>query len=261
VLQRADTTAHRVQALRMKDKLVVPDPDATVRANRLLARLAADVRAGVLAQCQACELELGEVLMGPGLRATHAWFPIDAMVSLGIPAQGKSYAFGVALVGAEGMAGIPLLLGSTTSSVRAVVVRPGSALRIPVPALRRQLQDNEEFRKRMQQYVLVSLAQLAQAVLCTRYHRVEERLARWLLMTHDRAPNGPVRATHEFLAATLGVRRAGVTRAAAVLQQRQLIAYHRGALTVLDRKGLEGASCGCYAADCAAYASGMRRLG
>jgi len=243
----------------MTDKVVVPEP--ATRANRLLARLAADVRNGVLAQCEPCELELGQMLMGPGLRATHAWFPIDAIVALGMAAEGKPHVFGVALVGAEGMAGIPLLLGSTISPVRAVVVRQGTALRIPVPALRRQLQKSEEFRRRMQQYVLVSLAQLAQAVLCTRFHRVEERLARWLLMTQDRGPIGPVHATHEFLAATLGVRRAGVTRAAAVLQRRQLIAYHRGVLTVLDRRGLEGASCGCYAADCAAYASGMRRSG
>ena len=157
------------------------------------------------------------------------------------------------------MVGIPLLLGSAASSLRAVVVRPGAAQRIPVAALRLLLQDSGDFGRRMQQYVLVSLAQLAQAALCTRYHRVEERLARWLLMTQDRAPNGPVNATHEFLAATLGVRRAGVTRAAAVLQRRKLIAYHRGVLTVLDRPGLEDASCDCYAADCAAYASGMRR--
>jgi CRP-like cAMP-binding protein len=111
----------------------------------------------------------------------------------------------------------------------------------------------------VQQYVLVAFAQLAQAALCTRYHGVEERLARWLLMTLDRAPDAPVHATHEFLAATLGVRRAGVTRAAAVLQARQLISYHRGVLLVLDRGGLQDASCDCYAADCASYASGMRR--
>jgi CRP-like cAMP-binding protein len=106
--------------------------------------------------------------------------------------------------------------------------------------------------------VLVSLTQLAQAALCTRYHRVEERLARWLLMTQDRAPGGPVYATHEFLATALGVRRAGVTHAAATLQRRQLIAYHRGVLTVLDREGLQAAACGCYAADRASYAHGMR---
>jgi CRP-like cAMP-binding protein len=107
----------------------------------------------------------------------------------------------------------------------------------------------------MQRYVLVSLTQMAQAALCTRYHRVDQRLARWLLMTQDRVPQGALRATHEFLAATLGVRRAGVTRAAADLQDKHLIAYHRGVLTLVDREGLEAAACGCYAADCASYAA------
>jgi CRP-like cAMP-binding protein len=253
------TRAVRVQAAAMKENVVLGDPEDRPRGNRLLARLEGDVRERVLARCESCKLELGQVLMGPGMRATHAWFPLDAIVSLGIPAAGKPHSFGVALVGGEGMVGIPLLLGSTASSLRAVVVRSGAALRMPVPALRVQLQDSEDFRKPMQRYVLVSLTQLAQAAVCTRYHRVEERLARWLLMTLDRAPQGPVHATHEFLAATLGVRRAGVTRAAAVLQQRQLIAYHRGVLTVLDRGGLEDAACGCYAADRTAYANGMRR--
>ena len=238
---------------------MVPVPEAGMPANRLLARLAWEERERVLAQCERRELEPGQLLMGPGLRATHAWFPLDAIVALGIPAAGKPHCFGIALVGAEGMVGIPLLLGSAASSLRAVVIRPGAALRISVAALRLMLQDSGHFGRRMQQYVLVSLAQIAQAALCTRYHRVEERLARWLLMTQDRAPQGPVHATHEFLAATLGVRREGVTRAAAVLQRRNLIAYHRGVLTVLDRGGLEHASCACYAVDCAAYASGMRR--
>ncbi|MEJ8835558.1 Crp/Fnr family transcriptional regulator [Ramlibacter sp. AN1133] len=237
---------------------MLADPETGPRANRLLARLAGEDRARMAAHCESAELEVDQVLMRPGLRTTHAWFPLDAIVSLSMPAAGKPHSLSVAMVGAEGMVGIPLLLGSTASSLRAVVVREGAALRIPVVALRTQLRESDDFRKRMQQYVLVTLTQLAQATLCTRYHRVEERLARWLLMTQDRAPGHPVHATHEFLAATLGVRRAGVTRAAAVLQRRQLIAYHRGVMTVLDRDGLQGASCSCYAADCAAYASGMR---
>jgi CRP-like cAMP-binding protein len=242
----------------MKENIVVPGAGAS-RGNRLLARLATDDRERLLAQCEPCAFALDQVLMAPGARTTHAWFPLDGIVSLGVPAAGKPHCLGVALVGAEGMVGVPLLLGSTASSLRAVVVRPGAALRIAAEPLRRQLRASEDFRKRMQQYVLVTLTQLAQATLCTHYHRVEERLARWLLMSQDRAPDAPVRATHEFLAATLGVRRAGVTRAAAVLQRRQLIAYHRGVLSVLDRAGLEAASCGCYAADCEAYASGMKR--
>jgi CRP-like cAMP-binding protein len=242
----------------MKDNPPVPESAAAVRANHLLSRLAGTNRERLLASCERIELAAGQVLLRPGLRATHAWFPIDAIVSLGMAEGGEQHSFELALVGSEGMVGIPLLLGSNASSLRATVVRPGAALRIAAAPLRLHLRASEAFRERMQQYMLVSLAQLAQAALCTRYHRVEERLARWLLMTQDRAPCGPVYATHEFLAAALGVRRAGVTHAAATLQRRQLIAYHRGVLTVLDREGLQAAACGCYAADCASYAQGMK---
>ena len=242
----------------MKDNPPIPEPGSAVRANRLLDRLAGTHRKRFLASCEPIDLPFGEVLMRPGVQATHAWFPIDAIVSLGMAESGEQHSCEVGLVGSEGMVGIPLLLGSNASSLRATVARPGAALRIAAAPLRLQLRSSEAFRERMQQYVLVSLTQLARAAVCTRYHRVEERLARWLLMTRDRTPCGPVYATHEFLAAALGVRRAGVTHAAATLQRRHLIAYHRGVLTVLDREGLQAAACGCYAADCASYAQGMQ---
>jgi CRP-like cAMP-binding protein len=246
-----------VQADAVKEN-VVPDPEAAVSANRLLARLGTAERGRLVAECEAVELHAGQVLMSPGARTTHVWFPLDAIVSLGVAAPGKQHCFEVALVGAEGLIGLSLVLGSTTSSLRATVVRPGGALRIAAAPLRLQIGSSQAFRRRMEQYVLVSLSHMAQAALCTRYHRVEERLARWLLMMQDRAPREAVHATHEFLAAALGVRRAGVTRAAASLQRRHLIAYHRGVLTLLDRDGLQAAACACYAADSDAYANGMR---
>jgi CRP-like cAMP-binding protein len=244
----------------MKDQPPAPESGSALRANRLLEGLAGTHRERFLASCEPADLQVGQVLMRPGMRATHAWFPVDAIVSLGLAEGGVQHSFEVGLVGPEGMVGIPLLLGSNASSLRATVVRPGAALCIEAAPLRLQMRSSEAFRERMQQYVLVSLTQLAQAALCTRYHRVEERLARWLLMTQDRAPPGPVHATHELLAATLGVRRAGVTQAAASLQGQELIAYHRGELTVLDRPGLLAAACSCYAADCASYTQGMRRI-
>jgi CRP-like cAMP-binding protein len=227
--------------------------------NRLLAGLAEADRTFLLQACERVELRAGQVLMLPGRRTTHAYFPLDAIVSLGIGATGQPHCLELALVGPEGMVGVPLLLGSAASSLRATVIKAGGLWRIAAPALRLQLRASEALRGVMQRYVLVSLAQLAQAAWCTRYHRLEGRLARWLLMTQDRAPREAMRATHEDLAAALGVRRAGVTRAAASLQQRQLIAYHRGVLTLVDRAGLQAASCACYAADCASYASLMQR--
>jgi CRP-like cAMP-binding protein len=238
----------------MKLKLANSDSEGAAGANRLLAALGEPDRAGLLAVSELVGLRLGQVLLRTDRRSTHAYFPLDAIVSLGIGAAGQDRCLQVALVGPEGMVGVPLLLDSTASSLRAIVVKPGAGWRVAAAALGEQLRASEALRRVMQRFVLVSLAQLAQAAWCTRYHRLEARLARWLLMTQDRAPREPLFATHEELAATLGVRRAGVTRAAASLQERHLIAYRRGVLTLLDRAGLQAAACDCYAADCASYA-------
>lgn len=234
-----------------------PGLQEAVRANRLLARLGVADHDRFLSACEVVELQAGEILQRADSRTLHAYFPLDGVVSLGIAVAGTRRHFEVALVGREGMVGVPLLLGVTASTLRASVVKRGLALRIAAGPLRLQLLASAAFRQRMDQYVLVSFTQMAQAALCTRYHRVDERLARWLLMMQDRDPRISVHATHEFLATTLGVRRAGVSSAAASLQERHLIACHRGVLTLLDREGLGGAACGCYAADCACYANGM----
>ena len=154
----------------MNEKLVAPDSEASVCANRLLAGLAGPDRERVLASCEAVDVQVGQVLMRPGLPTTHAWFPLAAIVALGVASGEKAHSFEVGLVGPEGMVGIPLLLGSRESSLRATVVRQGAALRIAAAPLRLQLRSSEAFRERMQQYVLVTLTHLAQAALCTRYH-------------------------------------------------------------------------------------------
>lgn len=241
----------------MKEQLPPTGPPAQAGANTLLAALPRAARERVAGACEAVELAAGDVLMSPGAAAAHAFFPLDAIVSLRMATVRRQEGFEVALVGPEGMVGVPLLLGATTSALRATVVKPGAAWRMSGARLRGELRAGGAFRRRMHSYVLVSLTQMAQGVLCTRYHCVDERLARWLLMTQDRAPLESVHATHEFLAATLGVRRAGITRAAASLQLRQLIAYHRGVLAIIDRAGLEEAACACYAADRASYDDAM----
>lgn len=238
----------------VKESLPSPAPPAHAGGNGLLAALPRAARERVAAACEAVELAAGDVLMTPGVPAAHAFFPLDAIVSLRMATARRHDGFEVALVGSEGMVGIPLVLGAKGSALRAIVVKPGAAWRMSGTRLRGELRAGGAFRGRMHGYVLVSLTQMAQGVLCTRDHFVDQRLARWLLMTQDRAPLQDLHATHEFLAATLGVRRAGVTRAAASLQLRQLIAYHRGVLAILDRPGLEDAACACYAADRASYA-------
>lgn len=254
VLHRADAARPAVHPEGVKDPLPASAPLVQPGHNGLLAALPRAARERVAAACEAVELAAGDVLMAPGQPVAHAFFPLDAIVSLRLATPRRHDSFEVGLVGAEGMVGVPLLLGATTSALRGTVVKPGAAWRLSSARLRGELRSGTAFRRRMLHYVLVSLTQMAQGVLCTRDHFVDQRLARWLLMTQDRAPLEDLHATHEFLAATLGVRRAGVTRAAASLQLRQLIVYHRGVLAIIDRPGLEEAACACYAADRASYA-------
>jgi CRP-like cAMP-binding protein len=242
----------------MKD-LLASRPTEAAAANRLLFALPAGERRRVLAGAETVVLELGQVLVQPGVRVTTAYFPVDAIASLGIASASHQERLEVALVGREGMVGLPLLLGAAVAGgLHATVVRPGTAIAMAAADLRLQLLGSAALQRQAQRYVLVTLALLAQASLCTRHHQVQERLARWLLMTQDRVAEGGFHATHEFLAATLGVRRAGVTRAAATLQRLRLITYHRGEVAVLDRPGLQAAACNCYAADRASHAALMR---
>jgi hypothetical protein len=221
------------------------------KRNRLLAKLPDKFRQRFIAACDDVDLVFEDIVAEPGKTLSHVYFPTASFISQITPTDKANLE--VALVGNEGMFGVPLGLGVPVSNVRGMVQGGGRALRMGAAEFRRQLEKSAELREQVGRYTFVMLSQLAQTVACNRFHVVEQRLARWLLMSADRAHSPMFPVTHAFLAYMLGVRRVGVTTAARALQGRGLIRYSRGKLAVLDRKGLEAASCSCYRSDLAVY--------
>ena len=213
--------------------------------NSLLAAIPRAAYRRLLAGLEPVELVFGEILYEPGQTIGHVYFPGSSLVSLLTLADGH-FALEVGLIGRDGMTGIPLVLGHKESAVRALVQGAGTALRMEAGAFRREFRRSPRLQQELYRYTHTLMAQISQTAACNRFHVVEQRLARWLLMTHDRVKSDRFRMTHEFLGHMLGVRRVGVTRAAQALQQRNLISYSRGDITVLDRAGLEAATCQCY---------------
>jgi CRP-like cAMP-binding protein len=220
--------------------------------NRLLDSLPRSDRQQILANCESVELHLAEVINEPGERISQVYFPTDSFVSLVTPANGHA-GLEVSLVGNEGMIGTPLILGVEVTLLRTFVQGAGPAWRMTPERFCDALAQSSALHALLNRYLYVVTGQLTQMVACTHFHVVEARLARWLLMTQDRAHSAHFHITHEFLAFMLGVRRVGVTKAASALQQRKLIRYSRGDITVLDRAGLMDAACGCYGAAEALY--------
>ena len=224
--------------------------------NRLLAALPRKDRLHFIAGCEEVQFVLSDVLYAPGDQIRHVHFPSSGFVSLVTTVDGVPR-LEVGLVGDEGMVGTPLVLGVADSPLQALVQGGGVSLRMGAAPFRRELGQSAALQRLLNRYLFVRMTHLAQSAGCTRFHVVEARLARWLLMTQDRSHSSTFRITHEFLALMLGVRRVGVTKAATSLQKLKLIRYSRGAIEILDRPGLEAASCSCYGNDRETYRRGL----
>lgn len=220
---------------------------STRASNRLIDTLPRRERRSLLAHCKTVDLTFGTVLCRPDENYRYVYFPITGFVSLVAIMQGHE-PLELGMIGNEGMLGATLALGIGAAPQQGVVQGPGTALRMTASQLRRELRDGPGLSRILNQYVYVFISQLSQTAACTRFHEVEERLIRWLLMTHDRVQADHFHFTQQFLADMLGVRRSAVTIAAGALQKRGLIHYSRGDITVRSRAGLEAASCECYKA-------------
>lgn len=213
--------------------------------NRLLAALPGSDLARLAPLLETVQLEVGTVLCEPTDPIRHIYFPHDSLISLLAVAEGRM-TLEVGLVGREGILGATFALGHDMAQVRAVVQRAGSASRIDSAQFRSEFARNPSLQRVLYRYTDTLLAQAIQIAVCSRFHVLEARLARSLLITRDRLQSDKFHLTHEFLAHALGVRRVGVTKAASALQQQGLIIYSRGNIEILDAPGLAAASCKCY---------------
>jgi CRP-like cAMP-binding protein len=225
-----------------------------MQRNRLLASLPRSDYRQLIAACDVVDLYAGDILWQPRKRIRHVYFPLDSFISQLVPIDTREN-LELALVGNEGMLGTSLVLGVQYSMMQALVHGSGAALRLDAASFRRELERVPALRKQLHRYIYVLQAQLALTAGCINFHSLDLRLACWLLMTHDRAGLANFHLTHKLLAQMLGVRRVGVTNAAGLMQKRKLLSYSRGDITILDRAGLERASCSCYQASKNAYAS------
>lgn len=223
-----------------------------LRQNQIIAALPRKDKQHLLEGCERIELINKEVLSKSGDPIRHVYFPIDCSISL-LNSLDVSDNLEIALIGNEGMHGISLILGVEVSPLHASVQVEGTALRMSAETLRHELQQSPRLLHSLNCYMQVRTIQQTQLAICNRYHMIEARLARRLLIALDRSNSYDLKLTHELLALMLGVRRVSITKAAASLQERKIIHYNRGVITVLNRRHLEAAACECYRADKRAY--------
>lgn len=219
---------------------LVPPPD-----NQLLAALPSEEYRRLYSNIEQITLVYGENIYERGEIIGDVYFPNSGIISL-LAAVNKSATLEVGIVGREGMVGLPVFLGVKTSINRAIVQGKGFAMKMKAGDFLDECQNGGKLPKILQRYAHSLLTQVSQSAVCYRFHPIEERLARWLLMTSDRMAKDEFQITQEFLSSMLGVRREAVNKSAVVLQQRQLIRYTRGKFSIINRTGLEATSCSCY---------------
>lgn len=229
---------------------------ASATGNNLLSGLPSAQRRRLLLHGHLADLEAGAILNEPGADIEHVYFPVDCIVTRFAEARGGAE-LEAGLVGNEGMLGITLMLGVSAAPVRWQVQRAGHAWQFEAAEFLRELAGSPDLQRALDRYLYVMFVQMTLTSTCKRFHVVEARLARWLLMTRDRVHANEFHITHESLAHIMGVRRAGITRAAGSLQRRRIIQYIRGDLHILDSTALKAASCSCYGADNEIYAKVM----
>ncbi len=221
------------------------DPFAPASRNRLLFTLPPDSLAGLWPQLTPVDLELREILHRPEEPIRTVYFPERGWLSMLAPLEDGDVAE-VGLIGYDGLVGLPVVLGEPFDDLEAMVQCQGAALSISTDALREAMAQDPVLRTLLLRYALLHHGQVARTAACNGRHHTDQRLARWLLMGHDRNDGDEYPMTHEFLGMMLGVRRAGITIAAGLLQKAGLISYRFGRMTITDRPGLESVACECY---------------
>ncbi len=214
--------------------------------NNLILSLPRTQRHNLLDHCERVDLLFGDVLCIANQKIEYVYFPETSILSLVTILTGHS-PLGINLIGDEGMLGVILVLGDNLRPLHgALVQNAGTALRMKASLFRQQFHTSPKLQLKLNHYLYKQILQMSQSLGCAHFHEIEPRLARWLLMTQDRAHSDHFHLTHKLLADSLGVRRSGVTIAAGALQNKNFIAYNRGDITVLDRTGLKAAACECY---------------
>jgi CRP-like cAMP-binding protein len=225
--------------------------------NQLIELLPGAARRRLMGIAEQVQLVQSAILGGVGEPTPHVYFPVNGFISLVTSIDAKPI-LEVGMVGREGMCGAHVALRVLTQPLHILVQGAGTAWRLPISPFRKELERCVPLQLIMGRYLYVLMRQLASAAACTRFHQIDARLSRWLLMMQDRAHADAFNVTQEFLGYMLGVRRVGISAAAAGLQSRGLIEYSRGRVVVLDRRGLETVSCSCYADDRRTYTQFMR---